>query len=222
MATRLSKLQYRKVALVDRGANPDAHIQLFKRDDTMPKEPTVDELKAQLDEVTKAKDAAEAKVAELTAEPEDVEKALPEPVRKELAALRKQAAEDRARVAKVEDDRQREQAIQKAGTFKALGAADDLGSVLFEMRKSLKAETVAKVETLLAGWNAAIEKGAVFSEIGSGGRDTENDPTVKLDKMAEQYQAKHEGVSFEKAYDEVCKTAEGRKLYREIAKKGGR
>lgn len=221
MATRLSKLQYRKVALVDRGANPDAHIQLFKRDDTMPKEMTAAELQAELDKVTKALADAKAEIASLTAEPEDIEKGLPEPVLKELAALRKQAAEDRARVAKVEEDRQREQAIQKAAGFKALGAADDLGAVLYEIRKAVKPETATKIETLLTGWNAALEKGALFTEIGKGGKDGETEPSAKLDAMAAAYQEKHEGTTFEKAYSEVCKTAEGRKLYREITK-GGR
>jgi hypothetical protein len=34
MATRLRKLTFNEVSLVDRGANPGAHVLLFKRDET--------------------------------------------------------------------------------------------------------------------------------------------------------------------------------------------
>ena len=38
MATKLKNLKVKKVDFVDEGANPDAHIELFKRKDGKPEE----------------------------------------------------------------------------------------------------------------------------------------------------------------------------------------
>lgn len=218
MASRLRRLQYRKVALVDRGANPEAHISLFKRDDTMAKEPTVAEVQAQLAAAEAERDTLREQLAKLAPKPK-AEPDLPEAVRKQVeeAEARARAAEER--IAKLEDGRAMEQAIQKAHTLKALGAADDLGRVLYEVRKAHPA-TADKLETLFTAWNEQLAKSALFTEIGSGERAS-TDPEARLEALAKKYQGEHAGVTFEQAFTKVCETAEGKALYAQSLK-GGR
>jgi hypothetical protein len=58
MATKLKNVKLREISLVDKGANPDAHIMLAKRDDASPA-PADSLLKRQMDEIA-ALDAAYA------------------------------------------------------------------------------------------------------------------------------------------------------------------
>lgn len=52
-----------------------------------------------------------------------------------------------------------------------------------------------------------------FKEVGEKGNADLSSPRDKLNKMAEEYAAKH-GVTFEKGYAEVTKTKEGREVYK--------
>jgi hypothetical protein len=228
VTTRLRRLQYTKVALVDRGANPLAHIQLFKRDDPMSKSPTADELAAQLAEVTKAKEEAEAKVAALTAEvekltpkpepaPEDVEKALPEAVQKELAKLRKQAEEDRAAVAKMQEERDRAAAIRKAADYKPLGAPDDLGAFLYEIRRA-DPRLADRFDAMAKGWTEQLRQSALFKAVGHDAIDADS-PEGQLDALAKRHATEHK-TTYEQGYAAVMQTAEGARLYKAIRQGG--
>ncbi len=218
MATKLKRLQYQKVALVDRGANPEAHISLFKRDITMAKELTVAEVQAELSAVVAERNALREQVAKLSP-PDTNTDPLPEAVRKQVEAAEARAKAAEERIAKLEDGRAMEQAIQKAHTFKALGAADDLGRILYEIRK-VNATLGNDVETLFAAWNEQLAKSDLFKEVGKSGV-SETDPEARLEALAKKLQAEKPALTIEQAYAEVCKTAEGRTLYAQSLK-GGR
>lgn len=217
MTTRLRRLQYQKVALVDRGANPEAHISLFKRDTTMAKEPTVAEVQAELSQVVAERNTLREQVAKLTPPRED-KVDLPDAVQKRLDEAESRARDAEARIAKMEEGRMLETAIQKAHGFKALGAADDLGRILYDIRKA--SGTLAdKVEALFTAWNEQMGKSDLFREIGSG-QKADGDPEARLEALAKKYQAEHAGSTIEGAYSEVCKTAEGKALYAQSLKGG--
>lgn len=203
MAQKLKRLELTRIDLVDKGANPGARVQLFKRDEAM-KQPTIEELQAQLATVTAERDG-------LKTAAENVEKA----DKDELEALRKRDQENKDRIAKLEEKSDRDAAVRKAAEFKDLGTADDLSSVLYDLKKHLPAETYTKTEALFKSWNEQIQKGGVFGEIGRSGSDPV-DPEIKLDKMATEHQEKHPKLSYEQAYAEVLKTSVGKRLYKEI------
>jgi hypothetical protein len=117
MATRLKKLKVNRVDLVDRGANPGAHVLLWKRDDTpeegtqMGKEDTV-EISAE--EGTTLIEAMSERIDSLEAELADARKSLaktlsdparPNPtdvqdVRKRAAVLRREIEQEVEALAK--------------------------------------------------------------------------------------------------------------------------
>lgn len=67
-----------------------------------------------------------------------------------------------------------------------------------------------KAEDALKAANTAM--GKAFETRGHGGQPAEDSAEGQLEKMAKDYAREHK-VSYEKAYDEVCKTREGEALY---------
>lgn len=228
MATRLRSLKYTKVALVDRGANPLAHINLFKRD-TMSEMPTVEGLQAELAEVTKAREAADAKVTELeakvaelakAAEPESKPEPIPAEVQKKLDAIQKEADDLRERLAKADEEKARTVALRKAADLKALGAVEDMGALLYDLRKA-DAKAADRFEALAKGWAEQLRQSRLFAEIGKAADIDEDSPAGRLDALAKRYAAEHK-VTTEQGYAAVMATAEGAALYKATRSPGGK
>ena len=212
MATKLKDLRVNRIALVDKGANPGAWITLFKRDDTVAKDtkkkPMPPENDGDADDDEKGKDME--KRDEMTIElPDEIQKRLDAAV-----ALEKRAQELEQRVAKMEEQRERTEAIQKARTLDRLGKADDLASLIQKARKLFTADEYAAFEKNLAGWNEQLAKGKLFAEFGSDAQEA-TDPYGKLEAAAKALVSKGDGkMTFEQAFAKVCDTPEGKELYR--------
>lgn len=223
MASKLRRLQYVKVALVDQGANPQAHIHLFKRD-TMSQKPTA----PTVEDVTKEKDEALAKVATLEAELADLKKALPAPapepvklpeaVQKQLDDLAKRNEALESAVAKANEEKALNQAISKAAVFKSLGNPDDIGTLLYQVRKHLAPEVVDALEKKLASWNEIIRQSNVFKALGTPSIDADS-PEGQLDALAKARMEK-DGIPYELAYSKVCDTPQGVTLLKALRKGG--
>jgi hypothetical protein len=86
--------------------------------------------------------------------------------------------------------------VAKVALLRAVGTIEDA-----EVRKA--------VEESLKAQNAEMAK--AFTRVGATG-EGKTDPENKIDALAKA-KAKADGISFEKAYDEVIETPEGRELY---------
>lgn len=222
MATKLRRLQYVKVALVDQGANPQAHIHLFKRETIMSKTPTAE------DTLTKERDDALAEVAKLKGEVEALTKRLPAPepepvklpeaVQKQLDDLAKRNEALESAVAKANEEKALNQAISKAAVFKALGNPDDIGTLLYQVRKHLAPEVVEALEKKLAAWNEQVRQSNLFKALGTPSVDADS-PEGQLDALAKA-KAEKDGIPYELAYSKVCDTPDGVKLLK-ATRKGG-
>lgn len=228
MATHLKRLRLDRIDFVDRGANPGAHIALFKRHSD--EEPTMAEKKMteaeQIADLTAklAKAEADLDAATKPAEkPEDIEKNLPEPVRALLEKARADAKANEERIAKLEAERDRNQMIAKANEFKGLGAADDLTAILLPVSKAVPKDVYDALLTRMKGWNEIAKLSAAFKEVGSN-NEGDQDPEAKLNVLAKAYHTAHPDLTPEMAYSEVLKSSEGTALYRaaQAAKRGGK
>lgn len=213
---RLKNLRFRRIDLVDKGANEGALVRLFKNMDEgepMPK----DEPKATPSPTPKVE--------------EDLAKRLKEK-EEALALLEKRVADAEAekesatdRIAKLEDAQRLTRAITQANLFKSLGNPDDLSELLAKVERQLDAETHTALKGQMEKWNTKLGEAEKFlmSETGNDG-EGDTSLTSQLDKLAKAFMKDHGGdITFEQAYAEVLvKTPEGKKLYSEIAKQGGR
>jgi len=220
MATELKNLSIRRVALVDRGANPDAFVEIFKRENMEDKDtPTVEDLTQKLEKLTAAQEelvkraeTAEAKVKELEQKeekPDPIAKADPE-VRKMIEDAQKEASEAKQRIAKLEDQRDKEMFITKASVLKHIGTADDLAEDLRDISRALGKERFEKFEAVLQAVEKRLATSKLFSELGSdqGAGDAES----KLENLAKRYATENK-VSVAKARIEVSRTPEAQALY---------
>lgn len=215
----IKELELSELSLVDKPANPLALAPIFKRDtsgEEMAKEDNKDLEKA-LGEIETLKEENEklrkglidngfvikadtiekkAPVEYIEIEGEQVEKsALPDVVIKRL-----EAAE-----------------LEKADTELAKRAEEILPNFDVEVAKSLlKFDLDDKILEALAAADAAFE--AVMSEKGETASDVDmSDPSEKLKELAKAHQLANK-TTYEKAYAEVVKTAEGNQLIKEIMK----
>lgn len=154
-------------------------------------------------------------------EMEKVKKALetlPEEVRKNVENQMKDSKEKVEKMEKelkgIKDEAAKKEFIQKAGAFKNVGSADELGLILKDVSEKCP-ESATKLEAILKATNERIEKGDLFKEQGSSGSGT-GDAYEKIEKMAKD-RAEKDRISFEKAYSLILK--ENPKLYTEQEKK---
>lgn len=107
--------------------------------------------------------------------------------------------------------------IAKADTqFKAVGARDDIVTVLKEAGDKLSAEGYESLVSLLSAANERIETGDLFKEAGyTGGATGEGtDAWAKIEKAAEALVEKSDtAISKAQAVDRVLSTPEGSALY---------
>ncbi len=219
----LTELELDEVSLVDSPANKGATVALFKRETPMNEDETKMEeqvetvAKADFDALAAEKAELEAKIETLKAElvaKEEVEKAakeefidfegervnkaaIPAPVLKKLEDMQKAA----------EKEELRKRAREVLPNFK--GTEDQRGALL----KSIEGldDEAALLEALKA---ADALFAAMFGEIGKKATaDDLKNPEERLNDLAKEF-AKSKGITPEKAYIEVLKTEEGKKLYK--------
>lgn len=181
----------------------------------------VADLEVQVADLTKKLEAETAKVTELTKAKEAIEK--DEVIKVGETEVRKSVVGDgvfavikaqQAEIAKERDAREIAELTKAAETAygslpgepiakaKALRAVSKLGD-----------EDKAVVEAMLKAGEAAMKAG--FNTIGkAGGSIAEGSAEDKLDKLAKA-KAEKDGVPFAKAYDEVLKSEDGKRLYNE-------
>lgn len=237
MATHLKRLKLDRIDLVDRGANPGAHIALFKRHTTngvplMPETPPMTEAE-QIADLTAKLAKANADLEEATkppVKPDDIEKNLSPEVKALLAKARadKDAADavnkaNDERIAKLEAERDRNQMIAKASEFKALGAVEDLTAILLPIKKAAPKETYDALLAKMKGWDEVARTSALFKEVGGSG-ESDNDPDAKLNLLAKQYHEKHPDLTEQQAYAKTLESPEGKALFKasQLAKRGGK
>lgn len=232
MAHWLKDLIITKVSVVPRGANPEAHILLFKAADD-PTTPGTDEFadpplskehppmkidrsKLSKDEIEYL-DQLEAAVAKATPAPEaqeeDVLKALPEAVQKMLddqrAAITKatERAEAAERAAAVEKEaRERAEFAKAAETdIPSLpGTAVEKGNVLYAVKKAVASDVYDAVVTLLKAGNAAVDTNVLVEDGDSNAHGTAGSAFDQLAKIAKESVAKGAHRTFEQAFDAAC------------------
>lgn len=208
MKHKLKHLRFRRIDLVDKGANQGAHVTLFKNMDEGEPMPKV-EPKAPSDPTDIEKRMA------------DLEKSLADAEQRTTKAEARADASDE-KVGKLEDSQRLQRAITTASLFKSLGNPDDLSGKLAKYESQLDAETFAELRGDLEKWNTKLGEAEKYitAEIGTDG-EGDTSPDGKLVTLAKAFQKDHGEISFEVAYAEVMKTPEGKKLYSEIAKAGG-
>lgn len=197
MAYKLRKLRVDRVDLVDKGANPGAHIMLFKRDDEPPDEEpeeggadvpneaddkttsfSVDDKTALENRVTELEQALESAVnraqaaedlAKSANEPEDVWKGVPPQIRKkfEEQEARIKLADEIAK--RERDTRERHECIQKASSYQYLPVNPDDDWEVFKAINGLDAKVSGRIYQLFSAGDANLSKSVSTSERGFGG-----------------------------------------------------
>jgi len=209
----LRNLRFRAIALVDKGANPDAHVVLAKRDDTITTDSAETRVQPIIPEVSHMPDPREAHdevQKQALAQLAEITKVL-EQTREEKKALA-------VRLEKIEDDKERDQFIAKAREFDGIPGvtADDFASLLRKMYAPLTAEERTKVDAMFRSAASTIKTSTLFSEIGVGGAAASLASAYgKLERMVDQEIQKDGKLSRAQAMAHVLKTPEGKRLYRD-------
>lgn len=228
MASNLTNLSLNEVSAVDDGANPHAHIVLFKAKGTAEMTPAEIEKKLGDTETDLKKAREEAAVLKSEVEKAKTEKA---DLEKKLADVTKAADEAKTAVTKAAEDLKKAQDENKVLTEKALDA-----SLLAEVQKSYPkskgtdAEKVAMLKAIKAVPDESVRKSmtealvqaeklaATFEKENGTKKDVEKsstgDPAKDLDEMVAKH-ATEKKITKAKAYSEVLKTEDGKKLYAE-------
>lgn len=227
----LRKLSINRVALVARGSNPEAEIMLFKsfKEDTSPQPGEKEFTDMKIDSTKYTKEERESLVALLakggvTVEeektptvPDEILKTLSPEV---LAIITKANATAEAATASAAA------AIEKANQAEAIasleksareetefvgsnlelvksfpGTADASARVLHRVKKAVKPEDYAALETLIKAGNAALAKAT--TETGHSEPGTVDNAYRELDKLAKA-KVTSDKMSYAKAFDVVC------------------
>ena len=179
------------------------------------------------------KKSVQEKISKSSDDDEDGEPEIPEAVAKRFDDIKKRLDESQEQLRKAEELAKSEKAARELvecskraeKEFPNLpGTAEEKGAILKMLKDKLSTDEVTKVETLLKAGDAALAtvttevgksgSGAVItSKVGGSGKE---DPATKLEKLANEKVEKSDGkLTFGKAYDQVLKTPEGKKLYDE-------
>lgn len=239
MANRLTHLILSAIGLVDKGANPESHIVLAKRDDVTKDEDkgygSMADCMAALDDAAKCKELMAAmKRAELEgdhqmadtvtkADFEALQKRLTEEseARKasetKLAKMEEDAKTARDQVAKMQEEEATRQAVKKAEGLSHLpgNKPAEFGPILRKMLGALSAEEATKAEQILTAADNSLATSALLQEVGVGGANVAREPYEKLEQMAKELVQKKENLTFAQAFTKVCDTPEGKKLYKQ-------
>lgn len=198
MPTTLKNLRIRRVALVDKGANQEAFITLYKRDDAQEVQPMAEttETTQPVETVTKAEhEVAVAKIAE-------------------LEALAK-AAQERAETAEAELAKQAEAAEQaefatRAAAIPFLGETG--GETLRQIHKAL-GEAYQAFEDTLLGVAKQLEASGLLTEQGTAGTEGGTDFASRSEALAKRFQQEDPSLTFQQAYVKALEDPELKALY---------
>jgi hypothetical protein len=153
-----------RVDLVPAGANPDAHITLFKqRGPASPENQEVtmsDKPETPAEEATVAKadlDAAQTELAELRKQLDEAKAA-----ETEATELRKQLEVTQEDIAKIRAEQREQEFIAKAKEFENLGPVTDIGKLMQAADEHFDDAQKQTLTRLLSGASAQVEKGALF------------------------------------------------------------
>ncbi len=186
----LEDLKVNEVAFVDKGAGKGVKIALFKRfeKEETKKMKTLEEILAALSEddaaiVLQALEAAAQK--EEASEEEKAEEEKPEEeaakaeeedeeMEKRFCVLKSENEAMRQRIAKMEEDRERESFIKRAECFPNVPTfnTEELGNFLMQINKNLPAELAEKTEQMIKSVNEIVSDSALLSEFGKSGAGT--------------------------------------------------
>lgn len=167
----------------------------------------------------------EAELAALRSDP--VEKALveyevPEPIREVILKSRSDAQEAIAKAAAEHDLRVTAEWVEVAKSYRSLSAQPSkLGPVLKRLYES-SPQDYKIVEDVLKGAEGAIRHSSLFAQLGSDQAMPDSEPKSSLEAMAKA-KAEADSIPYEKAFDLVAQTPEGRALYAQyLAERGNR
>lgn len=212
---RLKDLTITKVALVPAGANPGAHVVLYKSapvedpDPTKKEEPVKKALKDMTHEELLAHAEELEKAAPAAAEPEpEIPAAVQKMLDDQAQAIKKandraEAAEAAAKVEKEARERTSMASVAKAKIPHLPGTDTERGNVLYDMEKSLSKESYEAALKLLEAGNAAVAKAMEATGFDEDG--TEGDSAVeKLDAIAKQLVKDGKAKTYEQAFDQAA------------------
>lgn len=189
----------------------DKHEASAHGEDDMP-----EDTKKQIADLTKRAETAEAELKALKdkeQKPDPLAK-LDDSAKAVVAKAMADAAAANERVAKLEDERERETFIHKAAAYKLFAKADDFGPVLRKIAKALSAEEFKFLETRLAAVEKQLATGKLFAETGLAGAE-DGSPVEKLNALAVEIRKSDPKLTKEQAYAQALKTPEGEALYAE-------
>ena len=241
MPRKLRKLKIDRVDLVNRGANQESHILLFKRDDSISTPPTkedenmseelqkqLESIQKQLDEMTTERDAllkraetAESEIAKRdnASEEEDIWKGVPDILRKKFEAQEAETALAKA-AAKVErDSRIKQECIQKASRYEYLPINPDDDWEVLKAIDTLDEKVAKRVYELFNAGDTNLKSSGMTTERGSGGNPDEGDksPYSEIERLVNDKVSKSDhGLSFTDALSIVAR--EHPDLYRQYTK----
>lgn len=218
MVRLIKEFRLDEISAVDYPAQEGARAVIMKRDGNR----EADEV-AEIAEITKRAEAAEAKVVELTKRLEDAEalakraddeilKVGDAEIRKSVAGpemfalLKSQAAE----VAKARDEAELTALAKRASTeFGALPGVDVMKARVLKAASAMPEDVSKALTEMLTAGNAAMKLG--FEKAGMGRVAPVGSATEELDTMAKA-RASKDGISYAKAYDLV--TQENPEIYK--------
>jgi hypothetical protein len=129
-----------------------------------------------------------------------------------VLSLAKQADDQARELAAERSLRKAESLRKRAGEMlKNCKGSDDVKGALLGAVEDISDETLRKgALEILTAKDAGL--GKAFEQIGTAGGDEGTDPELRLNDLAKAYQAKNQGMTFEKAYTEVLFSDEGKAL----------
>jgi len=211
MATELRKLKIRRVALVDKGANQEAFVTLFKRDDAEEVQHMDDQEAAVVEPVAETVSKADLEAAIAKAEAEKAE------IRKAMEAVQAEAETAKAELAKRDEATEIAKFDAEAKDVPFLG--DKGGVWLRSISKALGDEYAAFRTALLSA--AAVEQdSALLQELGTPGTGEDADFNAVATQVAKTIMKDQPQLTREQAYVKALESAEVKAAY--ARDRGGR
>ncbi len=206
---RLRRLKLDRIDLVDAGANPGAHISLFKREGvrsevsetsdgvtTVPSVATKTKEAPPVDET--AEETPDAPVEETPAEKPETSKDFA------ASALRKELQERDEELAELRKEKRMRHFIEKAGDFSTVAEPERLGLLLEEAERVLSDDNQEYLTKILKAAKSASEvesTSKIFEQLSQ--TEVEDEPwDQKLEKRAKEV-ADSQGITIEQAKAKV-------------------
>lgn len=132
----------------------------------------------------------------------------------EIEIAKREAAEAKAEVLKLRQEREREVFIRKAADFKAYGPADTLAGILQKMSHALSPTEMQFIEKRLLSVQKVAEEGKLFAELGVAGEAVADTPWSQIQKaVSDTVQKSGNSITREVAMTQFLQTEAGKRLY---------